>query len=311
MPTCKAREVWSRVSVQVEQRSLQVGKGVAGRTWRKPGSGSPLLLLDKRTNSGSFRQTTDWERVLTVRDLSKVGVMEFGTSWVQRGKVTKRKETGIKKPENWERSVKRTRANVKRHCLQIQAAWILTLTYHENMQDRERAVVDRQDFDRKMKKHYGEGWQSVAVAEQQKRGAWHWHIATGFQVDQPIALKAWREVTGDPTITQVHNGFSPDGKGNAYGKCSGYLSKYITKDLEQGEEFRHRYHVQRGSAVLVQHFTIALKAPRDTEKLMMLEMAVHYLGLGEFDMWTAPVPAGSRFSFVRCEKKQLQPKGVR
>lgn len=190
----------------------------------------------------------------------------------------------------------------------MQAAYILTLTYHENMQDRAQAVRDRQEFDRKMRKHYGERWQAVAVAEQQKRGAWHWHIATAFQVDQQIALRAWREVTGDPTITQVHNGFAPNGKGNAYGKCSGYLSKYITKDVEHGEAFRHRYHVQRGSAVPVQHFTIGLKAPRDTEMLMMLEIALKYLGFG-FTVWVAPVPAGSSYGYVRCERQQLQPEG--
>lgn len=160
-----------------------------------------------------------------------------------------------------------------------------------------------------MRQHYGQRWETVAVAEQQKRGAWHWHIATAFQVDQPVALQAWREVTGDRTITQVDNGFVPDGKGNAYGKCSGYLSKYITKDVEQGEEFRHRYHVQRGSGVQVEKFTIGLKAPRGTERKMMLEMAVHYLGL-DITMWEAPVQAGARFGFVRFERNQLQPQGV-
>lgn len=280
---------------------------MSGRAWRKPGTASPLLLLDKRTNSGKGRQTTDWERVLTVRWFKEAGMLEFGKARVQRGKAPWIRGHGPKKPEDVERSVRRTRANVRRHCLNMGAAWITTLTYHENMKDRKKTLVDRQNFDRKMSKIYGDKWKWTGVIEKQKRGAWHWHIATAFQVDQAIALQVWREVTGDPTITQVHTGFRPDGKGNAYGKCASYISKYITKDMEQTEELRHRYHVKRGSAVHVERFTIALNAPRNTESMMMLDMACHFLGATEFSMWSAPVPAGAHYGYTVCERRQHQP----
>jgi hypothetical protein len=245
--------------------------------------------------------------VLTFRDYSKRGVVEFGYSRVQKGKVVAEGDKVTNKAENKLRAIRRARAQVRRGCLEIGAAYITTLTYHENMQDRLQALIDRQEFDRKMRKHYG-SWDYVAVPEQQKRGAWHWHIATGFKVDVEVALRAWREVTGDHSITQVHTGFKPDGKGNAYGKCSGYISKYIGKDLGEGEEFKHSYHVCRGSSVEVQKFTIRVGAPRETESMMIADLTAHYLGL-DFTMWCAPVPAGSTFGFVRCERAQLQPGG--
>ena len=278
---------------------------MSGWRGRQSARSESSSLLDRRTNSGRKHETPTTERVLTLRDYSKVGVLEFGMARVQLGKERKEPDGETNKVENKLRAVRRARANVRRSCLDIEAAYILTLTYHENMQDREHAIVDRQEFDRLMRKQYN-NWSYVAVAEQQKRGAWHWHIATRFQVDQEVALKAWRQVTGDQTITQVNNGFKPDGKGNAYGKCSGYISKYIGKGLEEGEHFKHSYHVCRGSAVEVQRFSIPMNANKNTETLMMLELTAHFLGL-EVSMWVAPMPAGSSFGFVRCERRELQP----
>lgn len=293
--------------MQLEQRTLQPGKAARGRAWRKPGVPSPLLL-DRGTNSVSFRQKPELHRVLTVRDYSKVGIIEFGWSKYQPGKSVKDSTKEPDKEENKKRALSRARANVRRDCLEMGAAYILTLTYHANMLDRATTLYHRQQFDRRMRSIYGERWRFLAVPERQKRGAWHWHIVTPFQVDQAIALREWRAVTGDPTITQVDAGFKPNGKGNAYSKCAGYVAKYVGKDLD-GEKSagQHRYHVTRGLKVHPERFEVRPGAPKDTESKMICDLIAFYFPKLDFVAWTAPMPAGSPFGFMRVERNQLQP----
>lgn len=243
--------------------------------------------------------------------------MEFGYSRVSRGKRKSidpndrtEAEQEKRKLDNHERSVRRSVANIRRRCLEAQCTHMTTLTYRENMQSREKAIHHRQEFDREMREIYGAMYRQVGVIEEQKRGALHWHMATSLKVDQTLALEVWRRVTGDPLITQVHTGFEPDGKGNAYSKLATYMSKYMKKQMACGEAFDHRFHASRSVEIVKpQRFTIALKAARDTEIKMILEMSLHYLGV-DFALWTAPMPAGAQYGFVRCEKIQVQPRGV-
>lgn len=262
--------------------------------------------LDKRTLTGEKRKLPRPERVLCVTDLSKVGVVEVG--WSQAGCKGSHgiKGKGRNKEENAKRAQARARRQVRKACLNIGALYILTLTYHENMQDREQAIYHRQEFDRRMKKHYG-GWAYVGVLEAQKRGALHWHLAVPVRVDQAIALKEWREVTGDHTITQVHVGFEPNGKGNAFVKCAHYVSKYIGKEMNQRGIEEHRYHIGRGMLPEVQR--VYMRAGRiqgmQAEVRVALEVVFHLLG-ENVTIWQAPVMEGKQYGFLRGQVSQLQ-----
>lgn len=282
---------------------------MSGWRGRQSARSETSLLLDRRTNSVWKQAKPQWERVLTCRAFPKSGVVEFGYSKVKRGGSQKDSSGEVNKEENKLRSLRRRRANVRRQCLQMQAAYILTLTYHENMIDRKTALYHRQQFDRRMKEIHGDQWLFLAVMERQKRGAWHHHIVTAFQVDREVVLREWRMVTGDPTITQVDVGFKPNGKGNCYSKCASYVAKYVGKDVEGVEEGSHAYHINRGSAVQPERFTIAAGAPADTETRMILDLTKHYLGV-DVSMWAAPVPDGSCFGFIRAERNYLQAREV-
>lgn len=266
----------------------------------------PSSLLDKRTLSGKKREKADFDRVLCVTDLSKVGVVDVGWS-----KLTGSGSHGIKgkgqNPEaNLRRAQSRARRKIRTACLSLGAVYILTLTYHENMTARKLAIYHRQEFDRRMKKHYP-AWSYVGVLEAQKRGALHWHLAIPFRVDEALALKEWQQVTGDPTITQVHMGFGPDGKGNAFVKCAHYVTKYIGKDMNQRGSEEHRYHIGRGVLPEVQRFYLNGPAQipssgLDTEWSIALEVVHHLLGR-DVTLWGM---SDQQFGFLRAQTDQLQ-----
>jgi len=263
-------------------------------------------LLDKRTLTGN--STPAWS--LCVTDLSKVGVVDVGWSLqTGRSRAKVREDRSPLHPEdNQRRAQARARRKVRTACLQIQALYILTLTYHENMQDRQQAILHRQEFDRRMKKHYG-WWSYVGVLEAQKRGALHWHLAVPVRVDEALALEEWRFVTGDPTITQVHVGFEPNGHGNAFVKCAHYISKYLGKEMNQREAEDHRYHIGRGVLPEAQRLKVSEGVVNGipSEVFFAMDIVYHLLGK-DVDIWMAPQSLpGQRFGFLRASKISMQP----
>ena len=279
------------------------GKGATGSGANRTGT----LLLDRGTLSGRKNETSTAERVLCVTNFADVGVLEFGFSKGGNGGKHGTKGKGVNKEENRLRALRRARRCVRQACLHVKACYILTLTYHENMQNRRLAILHRQEFDRRMRKHYAQ-WRYVGVLESQKRGALHWHLAMPFQVDQAIALKEWRMVTGDPTITQVHVGFKPNGKGNAFSKCATYTSKYIGKDMNQRAEEEHHYHIARGMKPHVERFVIPHESEPMTEIKTIFEITWHLMGK-DVSVWSAPFPPGATYGYVRAERCMVQPEG--
>ena len=270
-------------------------------------SGTGASLLDRGTLSGRKRKTLTGERVLCVTNFAEVGVIEYGWSKGGNGGKHGTKGKSQNKEENRLRALRRARRSVRQACLHVKACFILTLTYHENMQNRRLAILHRQEFDRRMRRHYAD-WRYVGVLETQKRGALHWHMAMPFKVDQAVALKEWRMVTGDPTITQVHVGFKPNGKGNAFSKCASYTAKYIGKDMNQRAEEEHHYHIARGMKPPVERLVIPDDAESITEIRMIFESAWHLMGK-DIEMWTAPFPPGATYGYMRAERRMIQPKG--
>lgn len=205
------------------------------------------------------------------------------------------------------RSIARSRANMRRDMLSAGMAVMWTLTYASNMEDRQRAIADRQEWERRVRRVYPH-YVGIAVMEKQARGALHWHIAVREWFDVRIMRDLWQQTIGE--AARVHVGFKPDGKGNAYTKLSSYMGKYMGKDLEQGIEEKHRYHVTGDvNRPVRQRFNVALGAPINTE----LEMAV---GVGNdlfpsgCRFWFSPICAEGKYGYVVVERRQHQPEGV-
>ena len=121
---------------------------------------------------------------------------------------------------------------------------MLTLTYRENMVDRDRMVRDFDVFMKRVRR-VCPNIQYVCVFERQKRGAWHAHIAVpsqihNFRLHEGKLLKSydflrsmWRGVVG------VDNGNIDLARNRKVGRSSArlasYLSKYISKGFEACE----------------------------------------------------------------------------
>ncbi|MHA6847154.1 hypothetical protein [Ralstonia syzygii] len=163
-------------------------------------------------------------------------------------------------------STQRSRRSVRERCKSIGADHMVTATYKENVEDRERVLRDMKEFVRRVnnlekmgmrKLHY------VAVLEKQERGAYHIHMAIhGFKRWKTL-FAIWSEIVGKgngglyisgPGELAAEDGhITKKAKRNARRRgvheIAAYLSKYIGKDVEDTELNKKRYFASRGIVV--------------------------------------------------------------
>jgi hypothetical protein len=268
-----------------------------------PGDSPDRNRLDRRTNCGGKHQSSLPERVLCVRNYSKeAGLVQFGWSRVRRNGKAGVRGKGKNPDENKKRAAARAKANVKRDLYEIQADRMLTLTYRENMMDRRRGQRDLQEFERRVRAYYP-GWQTVGVSERQERGAIHYHLGIRGWHDVNVLRKCWLRTVG---AGNVDISFKPNGKGNAYTKLGNYMSKYITKDMDQARTFgEHRYHRSREIGRRCERFTIS--PGTRSEWRLCCHIADALLG-GNFGVWI-PALKGSNgeYGYMEAERGQCQP----
>ncbi len=144
---------------------------------------------------------------------------------------------------NRKRSARRARTKVRRLAKFKGLDTLLTLTYRENMIDRERMQRDLDVFLKRLRRVLP-SFEYICVFERQKRGAWHAHLAChrvqavymhkGALVKSYALIRAlWRAVVGQD------NGnidFSRNARiKRSSSRLSIYIAKYIGKEF--GEEF--------------------------------------------------------------------------
>lgn len=151
--------------------------------------------------------------------------------------------------ENKERATRRARTKVRRLVKSKGLTTLLTLTYRENMQDRERMQRDLDVFLKRVRRVIP-GFQYVSVFERQKRGAWHAHLAVEKVLSHYLAGKQlvrsydllrsmWRAVVG------ADNGNVDVSRNKrisrSASKLAAYLSKYIGKTFDQADKYVNAY----------------------------------------------------------------------
>lgn len=163
-------------------------------------------------------------------------------------------------------STQRSRRSVRERCKSISADHMVTLTYKENVQDRERVLGDMKEFVRRVNKLEKMGLRKlhyVAVLEPQERGALHIHMGVHGFKSWKILFAIWNEIVGKGNGGLYISGpvelASGDGhitkkaKRNARRRgvheIAAYLSKYIGKDVEETELNKKRYFASRGIVV--------------------------------------------------------------
>ena len=150
---------------------------------------------------------------------------------------------------NRDRATRRARTKVRRLCKAKGLTTLLTLTYRENMLDRDRMQRDFDVFMKRVRRAVP-GLEYVCAFERQKRGAWHAHIAVrrvlshyvhrGVLVQSYDLLRSmWRAVVG------VDNGNVDVSRNRRVqrspARLASYLSKYIGKTFDQAERHVNSY----------------------------------------------------------------------
>ncbi|BEV15556.1 bacteriophage-like protein [Herbaspirillum sp. DW155] len=195
------------------------------------------------------------------------------------GKRTKRGES-----ENRERNeavaARNAKKNVRERCKSIGADRMITLTYRDNMVDREKALKDWDKFRRRVGKcvdfHY------VAVIEEQQRGALHFHVAVRGRQCYQLLRSIWSSIVGldehgrSMSNIDVRNpskfGFGKDG----IHKLASYIAKYCGKQMECRDFDQKRYFASRGIPKPdVQRWTLA-----STDSLGAVQTAFVIAGSG-------------------------------
>ncbi len=150
-------------------------------------------------------------------------------------------------------AARRAKTNVRRLAKMLQADCLLTLTYRENMIDFNRVEADFKAFRARLRSlgefHY------VATLEKQQRGAIHVHIACqhfpawlnnehGVRVRSYNLIRSmWRRVVGrdngNVDLTR------PKGRNWAH-RIASYISKYVSKNIEEARFNKKSYWASRG-----------------------------------------------------------------
>ncbi|MEY4704166.1 MAG: hypothetical protein RL042_362 [Nitrospirota bacterium] len=208
-----------------------------------------------------------------------VKIHDFGKQWIESswGKVNPQPgKRGFKgKSQNKEQNEKRARSRaageIRRKCLAIRADHLVTLTYRDNVENRERVMTDLERL-RRMLSRSGYSMPYVAVLECQKRGAIHPHLAVHGIQDIRLLRRCWYKIVGKAQGQVNVKGPRP---GTSPVKLARYISKYISKDVDsQPREFEeHRYFCSLGIAVPTERFQIVLtRHAREAESKLFFLM---------------------------------------
>ena len=212
------------------------------------GSEAAALRLEKRThlNTAKYR--------INIIDYGH-GVGEIGWSFISTTQPVKasrgKSENRVK---NEDRSMRRSRSKMRKLILTTKADHLLTLTYRDNVTDFAQSAKDFSSFIRKVKFSLPD-FIYIAVAEQQKRGAWHWHLAVRGRQDVNLLRLAWRSVVGDGNIDV--NAPRSAQKGRQFALIQ-YLGKYLGKGFADGEHKLNARRFRASQGIKIPHLSIEL-----------------------------------------------------
>lgn len=228
------------------------------------GGAAAALRLEKRTYFNT--QQTGKNRI-TLRNYGN-GLAEVGWSFISA--ITPHKASrglSTERQANDDRAARRAKSRLRQLILSANLTHLLTLTYRENVTDFVRSADDLNRFVRKMKVNLP-GWLYVAVAEQQERGAWHWHLAVQGRQNVELLRTVWREIVGDGNI-DVSAPKSNRKDQRLY--LVQYLGKYLVKAFVTGDRKlnKHRFRASRNIQVPSESFTVD---PHSGRKVMEIAL---------------------------------------
>lgn len=246
------------------------------------GRQAPASRLEPQTfyDRGRSSSENDYQLKLTRLGDRFVKVVAYKDQWGRRRGGARKAETREEQDDMTVRiAQRRARTKVVDRCLAINADRMWTLTYRENMEDRERGASDLARFVRLMKKHLGGEFHYVAVGELQKRGAWHYHIATNAFVRVEIIRSLWLKACG--VESNIDAKYFGKNEGTRIGA---YIGKYIMKDADELSPFgRHRYKASKGAPIVEERFNMPTHAKGSG--FLVRRFVVEEAGAKPMDYW--------------------------
>ncbi|MDC6168336.1 rolling circle replication-associated protein [Paucibacter sp. XJ19-41] len=191
------------------------------------------------------------------------------------------------------RAARRATTKVRRLVKAAGMDALLTLTYRVLQTDLALCKKHLKEFVRRMRRLIP-GWQYIAAFERQERGCWHVHMAihklpmnlpasNGVKVKSYNIVRAvWRSVVGQD------NGNIDQSRRKAFSrrssaKLASYLSKYMLKAFQDGDDWANRYS-SGGLGALPQPERVRFQSERfaDLVALAYEEVAMHAC-----EIWTS------------------------
>ena len=254
-------------------------------------STAPRLRMKAREWDNGHREVTIWREQPELQAVLDRAIERDCRKVAPRGEGDRERSI--------EASVRRSTQKVRLLCKSMCVNSLWTLTYRENVQDRELVLKHIDTFRRRVAKVPGlEDWRYIAVIEKQARGAFHVHIAThalpyrllqsGVKVKSWDVMRAiWRRVTGslggnfDEAKRKCR--WSDQKKPiRGAGNIARYIAGYVAKDMRESELNRKRY--SRSEGIEVPEAYRAL-FPADTPWTELIELAHAALGVNVTGTW--------------------------
>lgn len=121
----------------------------------------------------------------------------------------------------------------------------ITLTYAENVTNIDEAKKDFRYFIDKVQRVY-KNLKYICIPEFQKRGAVHFHLLTNIDINNEKLICLQENNKKFKHIKYWNKGFTKvDTLEKDIKKIIGYISKYMTKDIDNRLYNRHRYYYSR------------------------------------------------------------------
>ena len=168
-------------------------------------------------------------------------------------------EIEVERAQNHRRAVRKAKQTTRFLCQQMKADRLLTLTYRENVEDREQVRKQFKEFVRYVHKGWkGQpgmpNWRYVAVLERQERGAYHVHCAVQGWNPVKFLRMCWYKALGaagdatkenapgqiDLSPPRNHSGASRK-KEWAVDRLAFYIVKYMQKTFDETSTEKNRY----------------------------------------------------------------------
>lgn len=184
----------------------------------------------------------------------------FSDHWHESAERDRVEGEAERKEANRKRAARRAKTRLRRTVKVLGLDALLTLTYRANQCDLALCKRHLKEFVRRMRRAIP-GFVYVAAFERQKRGAWHVHMAihalprelparNGVRVKSFNVVRAvWRAVVGDElggTINQQRRKWHSQ---QSTGRLAAYLSKYMLKAFEDGDDWSNRYSGSAGTEI--------------------------------------------------------------